>query len=374
MFQPPLQGWFKSTSLSIRANFVVGVGLLCGLCSFAFAQNAPPAESVAADQTITDVFFYPQPPVALDPLRLSDAALEQYGFPPRPGADAAPEIRERWQKLVSTPQTRIANPKLQLTTVYNGRVKNLRLGPTIENAVASTSNNWSGYAVESASDPFKVNNTTVFAEFFVPYGLQAFGTCSSKENWSSQWVGIDGFNSTDVLQAGTEVDASCSAGKTTPFYSAWYEWAPNPEVRISGLPIAAGDLMGIQVWWTSASPHGHAYLINYTTQKSTTIGFNPPSGTSLVGDSVEWIMERTTVNGGLPNLTNYVGDSYNFAWAYQGSKYYYPSSSPGETIYSITMTCPPWTPSSACASTKSISVVHLYGQYTLWFYPEGPAF
>jgi Peptidase A4 family len=373
----PTAGPEMSRIPSLRSGLAAAgmIAVLMGsLCSLTSAQNAPPPGSVAAERSITDVFFYPQPPVGLDPLRLSDAALEQYGFPPRPGPDSAPEIYSRWQRLVTAPQTRIADSKLQLTTVYNGRAKNLQVGPLVGGAVASTSDNWSGYALESASDPFKVNNTTVFSEFFVPIGQQAFGTCSSSYDWSSQWIGIDGFNSGDVLQAGTEVDASCSGGKTTPFYAAWYEWAPNPEVRITGLPVAPGDLMGIQVWYTSASPHGHAYLINYTTQKSTTIGFNAPNGTTLAGDSVEWIMERTTVNGGLPNLTNYVGDSFNFAWAYQGSKYFYPGSSPGETIYNISMICPPWTPKSACSSTKSISVVHLYGDYTMWFYPVGPAF
>lgn len=347
---------------------------VCGLSALSGAQNVAPAESVAADQTLTDVFFYPQPPLGADPLRMSDAALEQYGFPPRPGAGAPKVIQERWQHLVTAPQTRVADPKLQVTTVVNGRVKDLRLGGTIRNSVASTSNNWSGYALESASDPFHVNNTTVFAEFFVPIGQQAFGTCSTTEEYSSQWVGIDGFNTSDVLQAGTEVDASCSGGKTTAFYAAWYEWAPNPEVRISGLPVAPGNLMGVTVWWTSSSPHGHAYVINYTTQKSSTIAFNPPSGTSLAGDSVEWIMERSTVNGSLPDLPNYVGDSFNDTWAYQGSTYFYPGSNPSATSYNITMTCPPWTPSSACTKTTSISVVHLYGQYTMWFYPVGPAF
>jgi hypothetical protein len=64
----------------------------------------------------------------------------------------------------------------------------------------------------------------------------------------------------------------------------------------------------------------------------------------------------------------------NFAEAYNGTHVYQPGSSPsGTTIYNITMTCPPWNPSSACSSTTGLSSADLYGTFTLFFYDEGPA-
>jgi hypothetical protein len=362
-------------SPSVRTASALGAVLLCGLCSLASGQNTPPPESVAADQSkLPQTFFYPAPPAGVDASTLSDAALAQYGFPPRPDAQSAPELYSRWQRLVSTPQTRIANPKLQLTTLANGPAKNRQLGPATGSIVSSTSSNWSGYAIVSNSDTFKTNNTTVSAEYFVPIAQQASGTCSSTTDWSFHWVGIDGWGSDDVLQAGTEADATCSGGKTTPFYAAWYEWYPFLEVRIGGFGVSPGDLMGVEVWYTTAKPHGHAYLVNYTTRQSTTIGFNPPSGTSLVGDSAEWIMERPTYNGLLTDLTHYEAAAFNYAYAYQGKKYFYPGGNPsGTTVYNITMYCPPWTPDSGCSESTPISYVKLYGDYTLWFYDENVA-
>jgi hypothetical protein len=52
----------------------------------------------------------------------------------------------------------------------------------------------------------------------------------------------------------------------------------------------------------------------------------------LVGNSIEWIVERPGVGGGLATLTNYIDVSwpYNVAWNYAASPqhYYYPGVDP----------------------------------------------
>jgi hypothetical protein len=237
-----------------------------------------------------------------------------------------------------------------------------------------TTDNWSGFAITAANNTFKVNNSEIVNQFQVPIAQQAFGVCNGGWDYSSQWAGFDGaFISNDVLQAGTEADAYCSGGSKSTLYSAWYEWYSNGEVRVSYPVVSPGDLMGVEVWYTTSAPHGHAYILNGSTQVYTTIGFDPPSGTTYLGNTAEWVEERPGVNGGLADLTNYVADQFNLDYAYNGS-YYEPGSSPsGTTTYNITMTCPPWNPSSACPTTTDISVVDLYGTYTLWLYNEGPA-
>ncbi|MFZ0888076.1 MAG: G1 family glutamic endopeptidase [Candidatus Binataceae bacterium] len=344
------------------------------------AQHTPPQGSVAPDQTnVPGVVIYPAPPAGFDALTASDADLAQYGFPPRPDAQSAPEAYAHWQKMVASPQKRIT-PKLQQTTIYNGPAQDVSVGETLDNgAVASTSTNWSGYVVTGPKGMLKVNNSYVYAEWVVPIAQQAYKVCNGGWDYSSQWVGIDGSGSSDVLQAGTEADAYCSGGTTGTFYSPWFEWFPNSEVRITNLPANPGDLIIVEVWYTTAAPLGHAYIVNYGTNpaESVNIGFNPPKGTTLNGNSVEWIVERPGISGGLATLTNYSAVPFNLAHARKGttSNFYYPGSSPaGTTIYDSTMVCPPWTPSSSCTSPTAISYVDLYGAESLWFYPEGPAY
>jgi len=357
---------------------------LCGISSIALAQAAPPAESVATVQTVPpDVVVYSAPPAGFNPLLASDTALAKHGFPPRPDQNGAPQVYAHWQKLVMGAKKRVSNLKLQQTNIHNGPLQGWSEGPAQNasernapaNSIAVNATNWSGYAVTAANGTFSNNNSQVFAEWVVPIAKQAFGVCDGGWDYSSQWVGFDGAaNSNDVLQAGTEADAYCSGGARAMFYSAWYEWSPFAETRIS-LPVYKGNLIGTVVWYTTTSPFGHAYIVNYTTQQAAAIGFNPPLGTNYLGNSVQWVIERPEVNGALANLTNYIADQFNFEFAFNGS-YFYPGSSPaGTTMYDITMVCPPWSPSSSCpTSNTAISVPQLYGTFTMWFYPEGLAY
>lgn len=42
------------------------------------------------------------------------------------------------------------------------------------------------------------------------------------------------------VQDNVEFDARCSGGATYTFYSAWYEWYPNAEIRILNFPVMPG--------------------------------------------------------------------------------------------------------------------------------------
>jgi len=375
----------KTLFAEVAGHFrVVGLSVaiaLCGPSSLALANGTPPPESVATDQTTAqEVVAYPQPPADLSPLSASDADLGQYGFPPRPDAQSAPDEYAHWKKLVSVP--RVANPKLQQTTIYNGPVQGLSVGQTLHNgAAASLSYNWSGYAVTAGKGTFKKNNSAIYAEWVVPVAQQAFGVCNGIWDYSSQWIGFDGFNSGDVLQAGTEVDAYCSAGIPSTFYSAWIEWFPNDETRVGAPAVEPGDLIGEEVWYTTASPNGNAYIANFTLNQSDTYAFSVPSGTTYDGNSAEWVVERPGIGGpGFADLTNYVADQFNIDYATNVKSKFYPGKSSGGTKrYAITMVCDgttagSWTPGSACLSTTAISIPDLYGVSTPWFYDAGPAY
>jgi hypothetical protein len=220
-------------------------------------------------------------------------------------------------------KTRIV-PHLEQTSIFHGpaalpKRANAASGET----ESANSYNWSGYVSLSGATKYgKTSYYYLISDFVVPVARQAFGACTGSWDYGSTWVGIDGWASSDVLQAGVEFDAYCSGLTTYTYYSPWYEWFPLGEVRITNLAIAPGDDYFVEVWNTT-STQGYAYLVNYNTNTAVEVGFKAPSGTTLEGNSAEWITERPGVNGSLATLTNYISEPYWSATAYDfnGKKY-----------------------------------------------------
>jgi hypothetical protein len=378
------------------ATVIFAAGLL-PLTSTVQAQVAAPgvqaqvaAPGVSSDQSVAQgAVIPPKPPEGFNAATASPIDLALYGFPPAPPA-GSPGYSQ-WLNLVSPSMKRIT-PTLQQTVITNGPAQIINApAQNVSSTGGLPSNqalslNWSGYAQVAVpnSHLFTHNDDLVLAQWILPKAQQAFAPYACDGTWwySSQWVGFDGFNSPDVLQAGTEADALCLGGTTYTFYSAWWEWAPGHEMRVS-LPVSGGDYMGVEVWYTTVAPNGHAYIVDYTSNTSTSISFNPPPNTVYEGNSVEWIEERPEVNGGLANLTNYVADPFNYAYAYtDGGARFYPAgvSGIGATTVPITMVCTPltWYPNVNCPNLNypftTISTPSLYGSYTLWFYNSPPSY
>ena len=310
------------------------------------------------------------PPEGFDPLSASDQELATYGFPPRPDPQAAPEAYASWARAMAASKKRLI-PQLKVTNIFHG--SNRRVPVQQLEDGSGNSSNWSGAVAYSGATSY--NNTTSFYEvstdYVVPVAEQAFGTCSLTSDYASAWVGIDGDGVSgggspkpDVLQAGVDFDASCSAGSTFPSYYAWYEWYPNASQKIQNLAVSPGDDVYVVVWDTSATS-GHAYIVNINTNTATTLNFGPPAGTSLIGNCAEWIVERPSVNGGLATLTNYISDVFwaSFAWTFNAGFFpnYYPGS-PGATLYTMLDN-----------NSKPISFPTLLGTSGIWFYDEGSA-
>jgi hypothetical protein len=267
-----------------------------------------------------------------DPLTASDADLAYNGFPPRPNQTTEPKAYATWAKAMKASKTRII-PTLEQTNVFHGPAKLAKnANPTaVESTAASSekesntsySYNWSGYADFSGASSYGSSSFYfIVNDFVVPVAQQAFGACTGGWDWGSAWNGIDGWGSSDVLQAGIEFDAYCSGGYRTSYYSPWYEWYPYGEVRISNLGIAPGDDMFVEVWHTS-STQGYAYLLNYSTDTAVEVSFTAYPGYPLVGNSAEWVVERPSVGGSLTNLTNYIMDPFWDAYAYTESDAFY---------------------------------------------------
>jgi hypothetical protein len=326
--------------------------------------------------------FYAAPPQGFDVTKAAPADLDRYGLPPRPDPSQAVAYAA-WLHLVTTPQTRIENPEIEVTNIINGSVRNLKTrGAAKSNSTASTSDNWSGVAITVPNGNFTANNSAAYTQFLIP--KMGADNCTYAPYDMSWWVGFDGLTSGDVLQAGV-LNTNCTAK-----YVVWYEWfeagctgssktLPCYQTNVS-VPATAGDYLAIEIWYTTAAPNGHAYFMNYTAGKSLSIAFNQPSGTAAyAGNSVEWIAERpglvTSTGSTLTNLANYVAQASDVDYATDGTNTYYPGSAPsGDTIYDITMTCPPWDPTTSCSKTTDLSYPYVPGGWSIWTFVEGPAY
>jgi hypothetical protein len=89
----------------------------------------------------------------------------------------------------------------------------------------ATSTNWSGYAATGGT------YTSVSSSWTEPTV-----SCSSGDQYSSFWVGLDGDGSNSVEQTGSEAD--CQGG--TPQYYSWYEMYPSAPVNFTN-PVSPGD-------------------------------------------------------------------------------------------------------------------------------------
>jgi len=159
---------------------------------------------------------------------------------------------------------------------------------------SSNSTNWSGYAVTGASGSV----SDAKGSWIVPT-IQ--GTCPSTNQFSSFWVGIDGFNSGTVEQTGT--DSDCQNG--APTYFAWFEFFPHPSFIISGLTIHPGDHMTAE-----ANFNGRAFVVTIT---DATTGLSFSTSAKVRGaqrSSAEWIAEAPSSSGGILPLANFGTVSY----------------------------------------------------------------
>jgi hypothetical protein len=151
-----------------------------------------------------------------------------------------------------------------------------------------TSTNWSGYAVTGA----KGSVTDVKGSWTVP---AIVGACPSASQYSSHWVGIDGYSSNTVEQTGT--DSDCQGG--VPAYYAWYEFYPHPSFNINGLAIHPGDKITAEVKY--ANSKFTATITDTTTKKSFSISSKV---NSAARSSAEWVTEAPYSGGILP-LANF---------------------------------------------------------------------
>lgn len=169
--------------------------------------------------------------------------------------------------------------------------------------------NWSGYA-ESGT------YTGVSSTWTVPAV-----SASTSATYSSAWIGVDGFNNSNLIQTGTEEDYYSGAAH----YDAWWEILPASETEISPstYPVAPGDRMSASIYETSATTttrgggfgfgrnragsteHLWDITISDTTNATKHWTFTTQQAYNGPGSSAEWVMEAPEVGGRIATLAHY---------------------------------------------------------------------
>jgi hypothetical protein len=245
---------------------------------------------------------YEPPPAEFNPLTAAPSLLLHHGFPARPDPKVLPQLDKAWEKKLSRPRTWITPVFRELEGRSHGQAlksgdRPLEKPTELAKIANATSSNWSGSV---AFAPAGRTFGWIEGEWTVPNphapSLGSF--------YASEWIGIDGWGSPDVLQAGTETEIlDIGIIRTSQIYT-WWEWYPSGEVAISNLPVSPGDLMYCLIC-VNSNTTATVYLTNESSGVSTHFSITAPAGTVLTANSAEWVVERPSVNGALTSLSDY---------------------------------------------------------------------
>ena len=172
------------------------------------------------------------------------------------------------------------------------------------------SHNWGGYAVHRSGVTFR----RVKATFFVPFMNCAVTPGSTAPgDFSSHWVGLDGFASQTVEQDGIEAD--CING--SPHYDAWHEVFPRPEQPVS-MKIRAGDSITASVRYSRSTRKYRLEVRDNTNGNHFTV-HQSCAGSACVRSSAEAISEAPSDSSDILPLADYGASSFSAISVTSGS-------------------------------------------------------
>jgi hypothetical protein len=152
-------------------------------------------------------------------------------------------------------------------------------------AAGWSASNWSGYALTGSGFSSVTGQWTVTAV-----------SRSRKATYSSEWIGIDGFNNSNLIQTGTESDYYNGSAH----YDAWWEILPAAETVIPSISVKPGDVMTASV----SKGSGSTWTITIT-DTTTKASFTTTKTYTGPQTSAEWIEEAPSVGGRIAPLANY---------------------------------------------------------------------
>jgi hypothetical protein len=236
------------------------------------------------------VITFPVPPKGFDPITASDESLAKFGLPRRPDPKTEPGLRKLWDRALARKPTFI-DPKLVEDKVWHSRPRHAWKPDQFGSLVG----NWAGGVVQVSSlglSPPEPANV-VFAEWKVP----SINTATTEPGTQivGFWVGLGGYSTGNLLQAGT---AATMTGSSVTYW-AWTEWTL-AAYKTDSLTIAAGDTVSVLVCAPQPT-HGFVSMLNQRTNQAISVGISDPSGsTPYDGSTVEWIIEA--IGSEMPNF------------------------------------------------------------------------
>jgi hypothetical protein len=232
------------------------------------------------------------------------------GYPPRPDGAASPELYAKWLNVVSRPITLLPSHG-----TASAEMSRHQSGVT-EGPLNQENTHWSGLVAEQESAYY--------------YGIQASwnvpkvgaGAGAWTPTYSGFWVGLDGYQTSDVEQAGTEQDYIAEGKNAYANYYAWTELYPAQPQAQQVMSVDAGDPMTVWVWIgdsDSAMDINGGYVWYYISDNrsgQTVITHTALNYTYVTLTSAEWIMERP-----LDTATNHLDILSNYNKAYMTDAY-----------------------------------------------------
>lgn len=156
-----------------------------------------------------------------------------------------------------------------------------------------SSSNWSGYALSGTAGEYN----SITGTWVVPTVQPSRGS-----TYSSSWIGIDGFNNSDLIQTGTEQDYYSGSAH----YDSWWEILPASETVITTMTVKPGDQMSASI--KNDDNGDWTITINDLTENES---FTTTQAYSGPAESAEWIQEAPTIGGHVATLANYGETTFN---------------------------------------------------------------
>jgi hypothetical protein len=270
----------------------------------------------------------------------SDAAIASAGLPPRPRAAPSSERYQTWLRVVGA-----AHTPLDVDFVPAPQA------PATPARVIQP--DWAGAVLFApGAQPLRIPRdrfSTVEGEWIVPHAKPTINCSNPHEqtDGSSLWIALDGwmstfiahqrrkngswhrYQSTDILQAGSESDVRCYRGAAHPYATHaffWIEWAGRRNIAVAPgertLPLKAGDTIYVKIAAQTTGPDAWQRATLWLVDETT--GYYLPARTfhsgcvdcgtpfqrpaTLFGDTAEWITEATFYSSDNPAWPNTLDD------------------------------------------------------------------
>lgn len=254
---------------------------------------------------------FSEPPQGFDPINATPRELIAHGYPRRP---EDPAMLKRWEEVLSR-RIQFIQPTFRTMDYKRRRLPKMTRSAGVEDGKGhgvETADIWSGAVVHAPrGDSF----TWIEGTWTVPNAFAPVHASNGVWYSASTWIGIDGIDgSGDVLQAGCDSDVMQFNWFLGTYVqrqlNPWWEWFPAGSYWISNFAIAQGDTVNCLICVTAGSTtEATIWFYNLTSGIAAHFTATAPSGTALVGNSAEWVVERLSIDTNAPELARY-GEMY----------------------------------------------------------------